>query len=565
MTMVLHQYPAVPQQQYLQDGTAEEPRLTTNYEAPAKLPPVLPTQPSRDNNIIASGGASFVTAAEVAALRAQIAAQEEQMAIWKRFMADLGAKLPDKGVKMKKSAKEGRASVPTPAAAAVGLGGRTKEVPELPIDDTGAVLVEDEVRARAVAAFRAQGGKTASPTIPEFLAGGGVQKSKRRPELEERQKKRVRYEVLPSAAHAVDGTAHAATLALRQGPSAGISEAAPSSYADVAVAALRAVMGADAEPPSSTAVQEAVRLMSPGGVHYDEAMKRNVVTAFSCAVLECAAPAPTRRLAAAPLSPRCLFLEEPTDAMPRHQLGAKSQGEGGAGIDVGVDVDGIPSFIGVWCSTEVLERHALPWLLHCAAEISLSTLNTAEEEKEGAPAALLNRRRSTGKSAAAAGGSPTALPADTLCSTVAKDLSGSVIRDATRQRPMHSPTERCAAAAAAAALWRAQGDVKALQVFLIDLLLAQPENEVEVLAPLAAAIDSWPEVVPTKGALGTGVQGLLQCACLASKRHPSLEVRVAGKWMMQLGAAVWGWSTLEKEDGTAIGVAARRKLVKFSA
>ena len=524
-------------------------------------------------SLLPAATAAVVPATEIAALKAQLAAHEKEMGTWRKFMADLGAKLPSE----KPSRRSEKAANGVPKVGEVSSGAAVPSVATVPVSPRAAAptaVGDDDVRARAIAARLAQAEKPpAPPTIPEFLTGGGSGKTaatKRHPEVgEEKQKKRVRHYEVPPAVHA---ETPAVPSMLRQAWSAGVSEAGPPIFADVAVAALRAVMGADAEPPSETAVQEAVRLLNPHGEHYDESMKRYIVTVLSCAVLECAAPAPSRRLAGASLSPQRWFIQTPQELEnPEDSLASPiGVGKSASGhLKCGVNAKGLPlpSFIGVWCSTEMLEKHALAWLLHCIAQLSEAVLPAAAAaEATSSPAPLSSRKRSTVK----AGIAPSAASQDSLTATIAKDLAAGVVRDITRTISIHSPTERCAAAAAAAALWRSQGDAKQLQIFLLDLLLAKPGNELEVLAPLAAAIESWPEAVPVKGGLGLGVQGVLFDACLKAKKHVSLEIRLAAKWLMQLGMMIWSWEKENVEEERAESArddavdAARRQLAKYS-
>jgi hypothetical protein len=456
---------------------------------------------------LASGSrnrADAVSRAEMNALQAKVAKHDEQIRQWNRAMKEV--------------------------TGGGGNGGKKRTA----VGGGGAELVEeDPVRARAVEMYKAN--KRGAPQQQQ-------QQQQEQPPL--KKKKMFRVNEDPGQ--------------LQQfiGGSAGGSEAAAPGFADVAIAALRAVMGADAEqPPSALAVQDAVKVLGinnnsnnhsrngDGGENANttntnnntattlSSQKRNTIAAFACAVLECAAAAPARRFAAPSLSPRHWF----EAAVPVR--GKKSK-----------DVSHIPSFLGVWCSSEVLQRHSLPWLLHCAVEISAAAqAEKKEEEEEGEEKKTQN-----------------------LCHILAQDLASLVIKDlatSTSRPALHTPTELCAAAAAAGALWRSQGDYRSFQVFILDIMLSKLDsNEIDALAPLTAAIESWPEAFfQNKGALGSGVHGLLEyLGCVAGKSSRILEVRLAATWLRKIGVGEWNWSEdLSEEQGKKALVEARKQLKKF--
>lgn len=476
---------------------------------------------------IASGSTkldNIVTRTEMNALKTQVSGLEKQLGMWNKAMKEVqqpGGGIKSNGISKKKPAGGG------PAAAA-------------PVE-------EDPVRARAVAMLKANkpGGEARSPS----------KEQQRQQQQQLPPKKRVRLSEDQQQVVMVGG-------------SAGGSEAAPPGFADVAIAALRAVMGADGEQqlPSTAAVQDAVRILGPalrnnyttslngddGGTNNNNinssTQKRNIVAAFACAVLECAAAAPARRFAAPSLSPEHWF-----------EISTPAAGGGGGGDGKIASLSSksrravkeienssrLPSFLGVWCSSEVLQRHSLPWLLHCAVEISTAAAAEEEEEAEGAEA-------------------------QNLCHILAQDLALLVIKDlaaSSSSRPLlHSATELCAAASAAGALWRSHGDFRSFQKFTLDILLSKLGNsEIDALAPVAAAIDSWQDALfQNKGALGSAVHQLLQYACTVGKSSRSLNSRLAASWLHKLGVEEWEWKEeLSGEEAEAGVMAARKQLAKF--
>jgi hypothetical protein len=440
-----------------------------------------------------------VTRAEMAALQIQVARHDKQLAIWNKAMKEV--QQPQSG--------GGGGGISRKRAAGGGYATATGE--------------DDPVRARAVAMRQAK------------TLGKAAEQQQEQQQRQQRQRqqlpptKRVRLNEEPLV-----------------GGSAGGSEAAPPGFADVAIDALRAVMGADADqqPPSSAAVHEAVKILGPLDNSNNSSQKRNIVAAFECAVLECAAAAPARRFAAPSLSPRHWFEAAAGSSGSRKaSMNSKYRKSSAAIME---NISFLPSFSGVWCSSEVLQRHSLPWLLHCAVEISAAAASAKEEEEENA------------------------LENQNLCQILAKDLALLVIKDLATSSPrplLHSQTELCAAASAAAALWRSQGDSRSFQAFMLDILLSKVgNNEFGVLAPLAAAIESWLEALPqNKGALGNSIHGLLQHACILGKGSPLLEVRVAATWLRKVGVQECEWNEeLSEEEAEEVVREARRQLTKFA-
>ncbi len=472
----------------------------------------------------ASGSVSLldiVTRGEMSAVQKQVAGLEKQINLWNKAM---------KGTQQQGG---GGGSSKKRAAAADGGAGAADRLAE-----------EDPVRARAVAARKAN-------------------KAAREPQQQQQQqqrqlqppKKKVRLSEDPGQQHLVGGG------------SAGGSEAAPPGFADVAIAALRAVMGADAEqPPSTAAVQDAKHIflgplgsITTSGGGNNSSQKRNIIATFACAVLECAAAAPAHRFAAGTLSPRLWFDgSHAGGGGGADAAGQSSQKASGSSKKSKKSASGsaslsIPSFLGVWCSSEVLQRHSLSWLLHCAVEISAASSSPAPEAEEQEE-------------------EEEAVGVQNLCQILAQDLALLVLKDLatplSSSRPLlHSPTELCAAAAAAGALWRSQGDFRSFQVFILDILLCRlGNNEVDVLAPLAAAIESWPEALfQNKGTLGSAVHSLLQYACTAGKSCRALEIRLAATWLRKIGVEEWGWSEeVSEEDAEEEVGEARKQLVKYA-
>lgn len=450
------------------------------------------------------------------ALKTQVSGLEKQLGMWNKAMKEVqhpgDGGVKGNGISKKRAAHGGPAAKP---------------------------VEEDPVRARAVAMLRAN------------KPGGGAKSiGKEEQQLQLPPKKRVRL-------------IEDQQQVMKVGGSAGGSEAAPPGFADVAIDALRAVMGADAEqpPPSTAAVKEAVRVLVPLSNNHNSSLygdgggktehirssteMRNIVAAFACAVLECAAAAPTRRFAAPALSPRHWFESSTTAAGDGKKASISSRNR--KAVKKTESASLLPSFLGVWCNSEVLQRNSLPWLLHCAVEISAAAaVASKNEDAEG-------------------------LEVQTLSQALAQDLALLVIKDlATSPSPrplLHSPTELCAAALAAGVLWRSYGDFRSFQTFILDILLSKlNSNEVDVLAPVAAAIESWPEAFfQNKGALGSGVHHLLQYACTIGKSSRLLEVRLAASWLQRLGVEAWEWKAgLREEDAEAGAVEARKQLAKYA-
>lgn len=465
---------------------------------------------------------TIVTRSEMNALNIQVSGLEKQLGMWNKAMKEVqqpgGGKGNGNGIPKKRTAGGG------PAAT---------------------LVEEDPVRARAVAMLRANkpGGEAKSLANNEQRQQQPSQPPKKRVRLIENQQQLMKV-----------------------GGSAGGSEAAPSGFADVAIAALRAVMGADAEqqPPSKAAVQDAVTLLgslrnkninslNSVGRNKDDnirssAQKRNIVAAFACAVLECAAAAPACQFAAPALSPKTWFENSATVAGDGRRANVSRKNK--RTVKEKESDSLLPSFLGVWCSPEVLQRHSLPWLLHCAVEISAAGAGAAEEEEENGEAEEADVQN--------------------LSHVLAQDLALLVIKDlATSSSPrpsLHSPTELCAAGAAAGALWRSHGDSRSFQTYILDILISKlGNNEVAVLAPIAAAIDSWPEALfPNKGALGRSVHQLLQYACTVGKSSRLLEIRLAATWLQKVGVQAWEWKEeLRDEEAEAGAVEARKQLEKF--
>ncbi|KAK9914861.1 hypothetical protein WJX75_001431 [Coccomyxa subellipsoidea] len=186
-----------------------------------------------------------------------------------------------------------------------------------------------------------------------------------------------------------------------------------------------------------------------------------VVAGFETALLECAAP----RGLGCSLADEC-----PGDAA--------SSGSGQAG-----SVEDIP-FSSVWCRREVLQTRCFTGMLACARALGRLLLQARAQQQEGFMEMLLQRLH------AAAVRPPPGVHA-----------------------ALHTPA--CSAAAACAALYRAQGNLQAMRVLVFNLATAETELSARMLPRLAAAVLAWPAALvpgpphPSDGVLGPAVLAAL--------------------------------------------------------
>ncbi|CAL8468417.1 g7957 [Coccomyxa elongata] len=186
-----------------------------------------------------------------------------------------------------------------------------------------------------------------------------------------------------------------------------------------------------------------------------------IIAGFETALLECAAP---RGFG-------CSLSDE---------------GVGGASSSSSIESGRIEdiTFSAVWCRQEVLQAGSFTGLLASARALERLLLQArGPRQQEGFMEVLLRRLHT------AAVRPPPGL-----------------------QTALH--TEACAAAAACAALYRAQGNMQAMRVLVFDMVTSEAELTARLLPRLAAAVLSWPTALtpdptPSAGLLGPALLAAL--------------------------------------------------------
>lgn len=288
----------------------------------------------------------------------------------------------------------------------------------------------------------------------------------------------------------------------------------------------------------------------------------DLIDGFVEEMLFCASEIPGTDLAPASFSPHTWFEVVSMDSDPSRKVAtAKQKRTDGAEIDT-EEVENSSegsvrnttscedkiktSFVGIWCK-ETVQRHAvLPRLLRCIVQGDSQI--TSKEPWISKPLG------------------------DKLSEMALMGILTISMRpyvDLGLLAHGRSLSEICAAACVASALRRLTASYKDFQVLILDLILLHQvykENTMDIdtlmpsLPAIAAAAETWPEAVPTAGALGESLHIVLKhsCAHIASRleiasppdedivrfndTNVSIEVlRAASRCLQHLGSLYWGW------------------------
>lgn len=249
-----------------------------------------------------------------------------------------------------------------------------------------------------------------------------------------------------------------------------------------------------------------------------------VIAALKSAVADCASPVPAHTH---------LWGK----AAPQNSLESwfRSEGE-----PTGTAASQLPPFSRAWCRLDALSQGRLQRLIHCAEAVDARLQAAAAVEGPAqAGHSLLSQ----------------------LCDSL---HHVAVAGCAQATSAVDAPSDLCAAAAVAAALYRRGGQAAAFRVLLVELVLAKPGSEEVCLPPVAAAAEVWPDALtggPARDPTATALMGLLRQACSKAEGEvePALlqgdpvqfgrrwQVHRAAAFLAELGRERWGWSAKPKQ------------------
>lgn len=243
-------------------------------------------------------------------------------------------------------------------------------------------------------------------------------------------------------------------------------------------------------------------------------------------------------------------------------------------------------FIGVWCKSECLKHHTIPWLIRCiicgdsqvpnhATWLSQPiAMNLSRMVLMGLMVMTLELNFDTAKGENH-GKTPPTKASLYLEKWMAKETRRKKVERVNIDKYRVQLTHICAAACVTAALYRLTGSYEEFQVFLLDILLIPYSYYPSIgflsasnifLPALVAAVETWPAGVPTTTVFGESLQTLLRHACShhqAADRisqvqnqffHP-LVLLAAANTLDEIGKTAWNWPVKRVASSHAISSA----------